>query len=82
MRLEAERNGDKIGLRVTDERPRLPGRLPVARAFERLSRADGARTGGGAGLGLAIVKAVAEAHGGRAEAGGATVTIVVPLEHV
>ncbi len=81
VRLEAERKDDKIVLRVSDEGPGFPDDF-VARAFERLSRADEARTSGGAGLGLAIVKAVAEAHGGRAEAGGATVTIVVPLEHV
>ncbi len=33
-------------------------------AFERFSRADGGRRGGGAGLGLAIVRAIAVSHGG------------------
>jgi signal transduction histidine kinase len=36
------------------------------RAFERFSRDDAARSGGGAGLGLAIVAAIARAHGGEA----------------
>ena len=48
-------------------------------AFERFSRADGARARGAAGLGLAIVDAIARAHGGTAvaantAAGGAEVT--------
>jgi signal transduction histidine kinase len=36
-----------------------------ARAFERFTRADEARSGPGAGLGLAIVELVARAHGGQ-----------------
>ena len=53
-------------------------------AFERFTRADEGRTGGGAGLGLAIVKAVAEAHGGRVSiddgrAGETTMRLDLPL---
>jgi two-component system OmpR family sensor kinase len=57
----------------------------AARVFERFYRADDSRTraSGGAGLGLSIVAAVAEAHGGTAEArptpgGGATFVVTLP----
>jgi signal transduction histidine kinase len=58
-----------------------PDFLP--RAFDRFSRADGARTSGGAGLGLSIVALLGAAHGGSAAAanrpgGGADVWIAVP----
>jgi signal transduction histidine kinase len=56
----------------------------LPRAFERFSRADPARSGGGAGLGLSIVQVIAEAHGGRAhaanrEGGGADVWLSLPV---
>jgi signal transduction histidine kinase len=61
IRLEA----DEQGLHVRDDGPGFAsGFLP--HAFERFSRGDGARGGGGAGLGLSIVHAIAEAHGGSA----------------
>jgi signal transduction histidine kinase len=59
-----------------------PDVLP--RAFEPFVHADGARRrGSGTGLGLAIVQAVAQAHGGSAEArntpdGGASVVLHLP----
>ena len=77
VRLEAARDGDSIALRVSDEGHGFPPDF-LPHAFERFSRADAARTTGGAGLGLAIVDAVARAHGGRASAAGATVTLVLP----
>jgi len=77
VRLSAERADDAIVLRVSDEGSGFPDDF-LPRAFERFSRADAARTGGGAGLGLAIVDAVARAHGGQASASGATVTLVLP----
>ncbi len=53
-----------IELEVSDEGPGISPDVAV-HAFERFSRGDPARTGGGAGLGLAIVQAVVQAHGGK-----------------
>ena len=54
------------------------------RAFDRFSRADEARSGGGSGLGLSIVELVAAAHGGDvglgdSRSGGADVWLSLPL---
>jgi two-component system OmpR family sensor kinase len=78
VRLEARAEG----LRVRDEGPGFPPAF-LPRAFQRFSRADEARTRGGAGLGLALVDAIARAHGGSASArnldeGGAEVAISLP----
>jgi len=54
-----------VELHVEDEGEGLPPGF-VEHAFERFTRADDARSGGGAGLGLAIVAAIARAHGGDA----------------
>ncbi len=56
----------------------------LPRAFERFTRSDQARSGGGAGLGLAIAAVIAKAHGGtiragNREEGGADVCISLPL---
>lgn len=76
---------EELLLRVQDTGP---GFLDPEQAFRRFFREDPARTHGrptdGTGLGLAIVQAVAEAHGGRAEArnragGGAEVTVRLPV---
>ncbi len=50
-------------------------------AFERFTRGEEGRTGGGAGLGLAIVEAIAKAHGGRVTVvgGGAPATLRIAL---
>jgi signal transduction histidine kinase len=81
VRLSARREGESVEVHVEDDGPGLPADF-VPRAFDRFTRADGARTGGGAGLGLAIVDAIARAHGGRsgvgARASGADVWIALP----
>jgi signal transduction histidine kinase len=73
-----------VTFEVSDTGPGFPaGFLP--RAFEPFARPDTSRSrlDGGTGLGLAIVRAVAEAHGGSAEArnrpeGGASVLLRIP----
>jgi two-component system, OmpR family, sensor kinase len=68
-------------LHVTDGGPGFDQAF-LPRAFERFSRADEARGGGGAGLGLSIVQLIASAHGGSVGAtnllqGGADVWLTV-----
>ena len=67
IRLDAVERDGRVELHVLDEGPGLPPDF-VPHAFERFSRADAARTSGGAGLGLALASAIAEAHGGSAQA--------------
>jgi len=78
--------GDSVELHVTDEGPGFPPGF-LQGAFQRFSRADNARAGGGAGLGLAIVAQIAAAHHGSAGAanrseGGTDVWLSIPLELV
>jgi signal transduction histidine kinase len=75
------RNG-LVELHVADEGDGFPPRF-LDHAFDRFSRADEARSSGGAGLGLSIVSLIAAAHGGKAGAenrrgGGADVWLAVP----
>jgi two-component system OmpR family sensor kinase len=75
-------SGQNVLLDVTDSGPGFPVEF-LPHAFERFSRPDSARAGGGAGLGLSIVQAIAVAHGGRAsvrneQQGGATITLELP----
>jgi two-component system, OmpR family, sensor kinase len=56
-----------VELHVIDDGPGFPAAF-LPHAWERFARADAARTAEGAGLGLAIVRAIAEAHGGQAQA--------------
>lgn len=65
VELFVRQSGDGVELHVADGGPGFPPGF-AARAFDRFSRADEARSPGGAGLGLAIVDAIAQAHGGTA----------------
>src|SRR5207302_1579771 len=53
--------GGTVELHVTDRGGGF-GEEFLDRAFDRFSRADAGRSGGGAGLGLAIVETIARAH--------------------
>jgi signal transduction histidine kinase len=82
IELSARLGDGLVELHVTDGGPGFPAEF-VARAFDRFSRADEARSRSGTGLGLAIVDLIARAHGGSAGAaarpeGGADVWIAVP----
>ncbi len=83
VRLTASRRDGLVRIEVSDGGPGFADGFD-AEAFERFTRADEGRTGGGAGLGLAIVKAIADAHGGRvsvvrSDGAGATVRVELPL---
>jgi heavy metal sensor kinase len=80
--LAARRVDGEVELSVRDHGPGMPEDF-IASAFERFTRAESARSRGGAGLGLAIVQAIADAHGGtataaNAEGGGTRMTVLVP----
>jgi two-component system, OmpR family, sensor kinase len=80
--VSAQRSDHRVELHVTDDGEGFPDAF-LERAFDRFSRADEARSRGGAGLGLSIVALIADAHGGEAAAanraeGGADVWISVP----
>ena len=77
----ASQNG-MVELHVADRGAGFPVAF-LERAFDRFSRADEARSEGGAGLGLSIVGLIADAHGGSAHAanrpgGGADVWVELP----
>ena len=70
-------------LEVRDHGPGIAGE-DLPRVFDRFYRAPAARGRPGSGLGLAIVRQVAETHGGAVHAGndpagGARLTLELPL---
>jgi two-component system OmpR family sensor kinase len=83
VRLEALPDSDRVEVHVRDDGPGFPPDF-LPQAFERFTRPNADRRGGGAGLGLSIVRMIARAHGGTAgaanhESGGADVWIALPL---
>ncbi len=78
VRVEAQREGGQVVIRVRDQGPGIPAEH-LSRIFERFYRVDAGRSRkvGGSGLGLAIVKHIALAHGG-----GVTVSSVPGQETV
>jgi signal transduction histidine kinase len=82
VELSAEDRNGFVELHVRDAGSGLPEEFR-ARAFDRFSRADEARSRGGSGLGLSIVELVAVAHGGSvgvrdSSSGGADVWLSLP----
>ncbi len=82
VHLRASQSDGVVEFHVSDDGEGFPPEY-LENAFERFSRPDQARSGGGSGLGLSIVRVIAEAHGGSAhvkqEPGqGAEVWIAVP----
>jgi two-component system, OmpR family, sensor kinase len=82
VRLERQRNGNMVSVRVVDSGPGIsPEDLP--RVFDRFYRAPAARGRAGTGLGLPIAKWIAEVHRGRLVAEsdlsrGSTFTVLLP----
>ena len=80
IELSSRREGVGVQLAVSDAGAGFDPEF-AARAFDRFTRGDMARSSSGTGLGLAIVRTIAEAHGGRAEVvpgPGASVRIWLP----
>jgi two-component system, OmpR family, sensor kinase len=80
--LHAARSDGLIELHVIDNGDGFPETF-LPHAFERFTRADTARAGGGSGLGLSIVETIARSHGGiariaKAPSRGAHVWLAVP----
>jgi two-component system OmpR family sensor kinase len=83
VRVEAERLGDEVCVRVKDDGPGIAA-AELAEIFERFERGSGQQARPGFGLGLPLVREIARAHGGRIEAAsepgkGATFSVWLPI---
>jgi two-component system phosphate regulon sensor histidine kinase PhoR len=84
IELEAQADGERVVLSVSDSGPGIPD-ADLGRVFERFYRVDTSRTRdpGGTGLGLSIARHLVELHGGKLSAanrpeGGAVFMISLP----
>ena len=68
--IEAQRDGDRVLLSVTDHGPGIP-LADRGHAVERFVRLEASRTQPGSGLGLSLASAVATLHGGELRLGDA-----------
>jgi signal transduction histidine kinase len=79
--IEAELDGDKVLLSVTDHGPGIP-EADRQHAVERFVRLEASRTLPGSGLGLSLASAVATLHGGELRLGdahpGLRATLAIP----
>lgn len=88
VRVDAERRGDYLEVRVSDNGEGIAPEF-AEHVFERFQQADASSTRrhGGLGLGLAIVRQLVELHGGNVRAAseglgrGATFTVSLPVSH-
>src|SRR5699024_3746047 len=85
IHFKARRQNNQLCIAIKDEGPGIPYKK-IDKIFERLYRADKARSRklGGTGLGLAISKELVEAHGGHiwadsVEGKGTTIFFTLPL---
>ncbi|HVX75846.1 MAG TPA: ATP-binding protein [Bradyrhizobium sp.] len=80
--IEAERDGDKVLLSVTDHGPGIP-EADRRHAVERFVRLEASRTLPGSGLGLSLASAVATLHGGELRLSdahpGLRATLAIPV---
>jgi signal transduction histidine kinase len=80
--IEAERDGDKVLLSVTDHGPGIP-EADRGHAVERFVRLEASRTLPGSGLGLSLASAVATLHGGELRLSdahpGLRATLAIPV---
>lgn len=85
VRISAQRDGDSILFRVSDDGPGIPPE-ERERVFESFYRVESGltRTASGAGLGLSICHGLVRAHGGKiwveTPAKGASIAFSIPLQ--